>query len=207
MFPHRILIVLVLAILTWDGGLSAQVECGTIAGTVRDTSGAVVPNVAISVKKVNTGVEFKTTTHESGEYVAPNLIPGEYSLTASAPGFSTLARHITSPEGPADPTASAMETPRREDIRCSSGLTPPAFHCRILCRTWSTVAYTSPTATPVSIPSSGRALSTLIFLPSSHFRSEKINVSSFAPSSSTPSTRHTSVSRKPASPAIPRAES
>ncbi len=96
--------VLALAVLVSGGALKAQVERGTIAGTVRDSSGAVVPNVNITVRNVNTGVEFKTTSNASGEYVAPNLIPGEYSLEASAQGFSTLVRSGLRAEG-VDPGA------------------------------------------------------------------------------------------------------
>lgn len=89
---RRRLLALAVTILGLAGALGAQVERGTIAGTVRDASGAIVPNVNVTVKNVNTGVEFKTTTNTSGEYVVPNLIPGEYSVTASASGFSTLVR-------------------------------------------------------------------------------------------------------------------
>jgi Carboxypeptidase regulatory-like domain/TonB dependent receptor len=70
----------------------AQVERGTIAGTVRDPSGAATPNVAIVVTNVATGVEYKTQTNDSGEFVAPNLIPGDYSITATLTGFKTLQR-------------------------------------------------------------------------------------------------------------------
>ncbi len=92
MIPRRILMSIGMAVLLAAGTLSAQVERGTIAGTVRDPSGAVVPSVAITVKNVATGVEFKTATTQSGEYVAPNLIPGEYSVTASKQGFTRLDR-------------------------------------------------------------------------------------------------------------------
>jgi len=80
------------AILVCASPLSAQVERGTIAGTVRDPSGAATPNVAITVTNVATGVEYKTQTNDTGEYVAPNLIPGDYSITASLAGFKTLHR-------------------------------------------------------------------------------------------------------------------
>jgi hypothetical protein len=70
----------------------AQVERGTIAGTVRDPSGAATPNVAITVTNVATGVEYKTQTNDTGEFVAPNLIPGDYSITATLTGFKTLQR-------------------------------------------------------------------------------------------------------------------
>ena len=70
----------------------AQVERGTIAGTVRDPSGAATPNVAIVVTNVATGVEYRTQTNDTGEFVAPNLIPGDYSITATLTGFKTLQR-------------------------------------------------------------------------------------------------------------------
>jgi uncharacterized membrane protein len=86
--------VAVSLILVWPSNsqLQAQVERGTIAGTVRDASGATTPNVTITVTNVATGVEYKTQTNDTGEFVAPNLIPGEYSITASLSGFKTLQR-------------------------------------------------------------------------------------------------------------------
>ncbi len=82
--------VVVLGVCQSD--LLAQVERGTIAGTVRDPSGAATPNVGITVTNVATGVEYKTQTNDSGEFVAPNLIPGDYSITATLTGFKTLQR-------------------------------------------------------------------------------------------------------------------
>ncbi len=92
MNPFRVAMGFALAVLISVGTVFAQVERGTIAGTVRDASGAVVPDVSITVKNVATGVEFKTTTNQGGEYVAPNLIPGDYSITAFKQGFTTLDR-------------------------------------------------------------------------------------------------------------------
>jgi hypothetical protein len=67
----------------------AQVERGTISGTVRDPSGGIVPGASVTVKNVNTGVQVSPTTNQAGEYVAPNLIPGEYSVTVSHTGFES----------------------------------------------------------------------------------------------------------------------
>src|SRR5438094_871158 len=79
-------------VCVWSLSLEAQVERGTIAGTLRDPSGAVTPNVSITVTNVATGVEYKTQTNDTGVFVAPNLIPGDYSITASLTGFKTLQR-------------------------------------------------------------------------------------------------------------------
>ena len=68
MNPNRILIGFSMAVLISVGTVCAQVERGTIAGTVRDPSEVVVPDVTLTVKNVATGVEFKTTTNQ-GERV------------------------------------------------------------------------------------------------------------------------------------------
>src|SRR6516225_10682578 len=72
--------------------MRAQVAGGTILGTVSDPSGAAVPKVAVSIKNVATGVARDVTTDSAGFYTLPNVLPGQYDVTASAPGFSTLVR-------------------------------------------------------------------------------------------------------------------
>ena len=69
--------------------LHAQVERGTISGIVHDATAAVVPNAAVTVKNVNTGIVVSVSSSQAGEYVAPNLIPGEYTVTVTQAGFNT----------------------------------------------------------------------------------------------------------------------
>lgn len=69
--------------------LHAQTELGTIAGTVTDPKGAAVPNAEVIVTHVATAITNKATTNGSGEFVVPNLVPGEYSVSVSATGFKT----------------------------------------------------------------------------------------------------------------------
>ena len=69
-----------------------QVGGATVTGTVVDTSGAVVPNTQISIKNVATGVVRMVTSNKDGFYTAPNLLPGDYEVTASSAGFSTVVR-------------------------------------------------------------------------------------------------------------------
>lgn len=59
----------------------------TIVGTVTDQSGAVVPNVAITITNVTTQATRNLATNEAGEYVAPGLRIGKYDLKAQALGF------------------------------------------------------------------------------------------------------------------------
>lgn len=64
---------------------------GQILGTVRDPSGAVVPNAKVTATQQGTGFTRSTVTSSSGNYVLPNLTVGTYDVTAEAPGFKTAS--------------------------------------------------------------------------------------------------------------------
>src|SRR6266702_2782056 len=66
----------------------AQFRAG-IQGTVTDTSGAVVPGVAITVANQEAGISQKAATDAGGFYAVTNLPPGRYTVTASLAGFKT----------------------------------------------------------------------------------------------------------------------
>lgn len=65
----------------------AQKDSGGVAGIVRDSAGAVVPDAKISVKDVDRGTAMVVTTGPQGEYVASPLKIGSYSITAEKAGF------------------------------------------------------------------------------------------------------------------------
>jgi hypothetical protein len=69
---------------------SAQVSGATLSGTVTDSSGAIVPSVQISIKNEGTGEVRTVTVDSAGYYSAPNLLPGQYDVSATAPGFATV---------------------------------------------------------------------------------------------------------------------
>src|SRR5713101_6497206 len=74
----------------------AQVAGGTIQGRITDPSGAVVPNAQVSISNVTTNNTRTAATNSDGLYSAPNLLPGAYSVTVSAPGFANeVAKDIT----------------------------------------------------------------------------------------------------------------
>src|SRR5581483_7674043 len=60
---------------------------GTILGTVTDNSGAVVPNAAVTITNVATGVNNQTRTGSSGDFTVPYLTPGTYNVTVESQGF------------------------------------------------------------------------------------------------------------------------
>ena len=68
-------------------------QTSTLEGTVRDTSAAVLPGVAVTVSSpTNVGGAQTATTDAQGQYRFTNLQPGEYELLAELSGFKTLRR-------------------------------------------------------------------------------------------------------------------
>lgn len=65
---------------------------GRITGRVSDSTGAVIVNAKITIANRGTGVQRVLDTNSSGEYVAPNLDPGLYTVSAEAPNFRKMVR-------------------------------------------------------------------------------------------------------------------
>lgn len=74
------------------GHARAQVAGATLSGTVNDPSGAVVPNAQVAARNTATGVTRAATTDAAGFYSIPNLLPGNYEVTVTSPGFSTAVQ-------------------------------------------------------------------------------------------------------------------
>jgi len=81
------LFVTLLFLLCASAWIEAQVETGKIVGSVKDASGAVVTDAAITVTEIQTNVERKTTTNAQGEYVVTPLKSGQYTVTVEHAGF------------------------------------------------------------------------------------------------------------------------
>jgi hypothetical protein len=60
--------------------MRAQKDTGSIVGTVKEGTGAVVPNADVEVTDVERGQTFKTTTSDSGEFAASRLHVGRYKV-------------------------------------------------------------------------------------------------------------------------------
>ena len=91
-----------LAAMQWLGGMLAllllsvpafsQSSNGRILGTVADQSGGVIAGATVTVTDVERGVTRTLTADDAGEYNAPNLTPGTYTVRAEAKGFKRLDR-------------------------------------------------------------------------------------------------------------------
>ncbi len=66
---------------------------GSIAGEVRDESGAAVPEAQITVTNTGTNAQRSVLTNEAGAYAFPSLPPGFYGVKAERPGFKVLVRN------------------------------------------------------------------------------------------------------------------
>jgi hypothetical protein len=70
----------------------AQSPTGTILGVVKDASGASVPNAAVTVMNVETGLTRTLMAGDDGAYRFPALLVGHYTVKAQQTGFKTEAR-------------------------------------------------------------------------------------------------------------------
>ncbi len=69
---------------------SQTAATGALTGTVKDSSGAVVPNATVTVTSIGTGQSRTATTDAQGTYNFGLLAPGDYKLKFEATGFSTF---------------------------------------------------------------------------------------------------------------------
>ncbi|MBO0725559.1 MAG: carboxypeptidase regulatory-like domain-containing protein, partial [Blastocatellia bacterium] len=70
----------------------AQDFRATITGRVTDSNKAAVPNAKVSIKNLGTNEITSATTDSGGDYRAPFLRPGSYSITVEATGFKKVTR-------------------------------------------------------------------------------------------------------------------
>jgi hypothetical protein len=83
----RLLVLGVFAVLLFSEALNGQSTYGTVLGTVKEVSGAVVPGAAVSLTNTGTNAKHSTLTDGSGGYQFVNLEVGSYQLTVEAAGF------------------------------------------------------------------------------------------------------------------------
>lgn len=86
------LIIAVLLVLETSGnalaGVQSQATTGTIEGAVTDQTGAVIPQVTVSIKSVETGIARMVVSDERGIFRAPLLPVGHYDVSATFTGFN-----------------------------------------------------------------------------------------------------------------------
>src|ERR1700732_669212 len=75
--------------------LHGQVVGGAIQGTITDPAGAALPGVKEEMLNLSTQILTTWTSNADGFYTAPNLLPGNYTVTATRSGFATTVMQVT----------------------------------------------------------------------------------------------------------------
>jgi hypothetical protein len=91
-FQRFTILGLVSVLLLWPAAASAQVTYGRILGTVTDASGALVPNIAVTIRSLDTGAQRSVRTTDVGYYIFPDLPIGDYEVSVEAAGFKHYAQ-------------------------------------------------------------------------------------------------------------------
>jgi len=77
-------------------GLYAQIDTGSISGTISDASGAVVPAAKVSLTNEGTNLTIMTTSKDDGGYIFTPVKIGTYTVAAEAAGFQKVSQsHLT----------------------------------------------------------------------------------------------------------------
>lgn len=91
-FPSRGLLTLVWALFVLFPGLAQAGVGGSISGTVKDTSGAVIPHATVKVTNIGTQVLYQVLTNGDGFYSFPDLPLGTYSVSIEKAGFQSYVQ-------------------------------------------------------------------------------------------------------------------
>jgi len=89
----RSICAILLLIVATAFSVSAQEFRGAIHGTVKDSTGALLPGVTIAVTNIETNVSQTVVTDSKGLYQVPHLNPGHYSVNATLSGFKAMVRN------------------------------------------------------------------------------------------------------------------
>jgi hypothetical protein len=89
---RRISLAAIFSVLFMMTSLSySQTTSGDLVGTVKDPTGATIPNAALTVTNEETGVVVSIKAESNGEFRAANLLPGKYDIEVKSPGFNPYA--------------------------------------------------------------------------------------------------------------------
>ena len=113
------IIVLGLSLVGW-----AQAPVGDISGTVFDESGAVVPNIQVSVVNKETGQSRTVTTNADGTYSITAIPAGVYEVRVEAKGFRTLLRQATVAVGGTTTVEMHLQIGATKDVVTVEEVTP-----------------------------------------------------------------------------------
>ena len=90
--PYRVAVWALVLLAASATSAFAQVDRGTVSGTIKDAQGGVVPGVTVTATSTQTQQTRTTVTDGSGFYTFPNLQPSRYDFTVELQGFKKETR-------------------------------------------------------------------------------------------------------------------
>lgn len=108
----RFLAGVLACLLAGTGSAMAQSTFGSVLGTVRDSTGAVIAKCVVDIENTGTSAHRQTVTDAAGDYSITNLEPGMYQIKIAAPGFQQFVR---------DFELTARETVRLDGVMSVAG--------------------------------------------------------------------------------------
>ena len=148
---------LIVALFLASAPVFAQVNTGRILGAITDQTGGVIAGAMVTVTNTGTGVARTLTTDQAGEYIAPNLLPGNYSVRATSMGFQAFERQNVSVGLGQDTRVDAQLTPGQITQTVEVTSSAP-----LLDTTSAVVSGTLETETIVNLPLNGRNFQNLL---------------------------------------------
>src|SRR5262245_60185480 len=86
-------LIRLLVVCAFLGAVPSLATAQSLAGTVRDTSGAVLPGVTVEASSPALITKIRSSvTDDTGQYRITDLPPGTYKVSFSLPGFATVVR-------------------------------------------------------------------------------------------------------------------
>ncbi len=135
----------------------AQSGAGSIEGTVKDPTGAVIPGARITVTRHATNVKSTTRSNSVGFYQVPGLLTGTYTVSVSVPNMKTYDRIIDLLVGQA-----AVVNPVMTAGAVTQQVTVSANSVQLVDTTNGTITSTLENARINQLPMNGRNIATLV---------------------------------------------
>src|SRR5579862_692430 len=120
----RGLFFLLFVSLSLGSPVFAQKITGDISGVVTDSSGAVVPNVAVTAENLGTKLTRTANTNESGSYRINDLAIGTYRVAVSLSGFKTTQRNVDVSAGSLTTSNFSLQVGQRSETIEVEGTAP-----------------------------------------------------------------------------------
>lgn len=149
--------ITVLCVLTTPAVVLSQTGSGRIQGTITDSTGAVMPNAAVSLEHVQTANKFQSTSNATGFFVFPTLQTGDYRVVVTAPGMQRWQGQLLLQVGQQSVVNPSLEIARAsEQVTVAGDVTP------LITTTSATIATVVERARIEQLPLNGRSIQNLL---------------------------------------------